>query len=149
MRAEILGFLDLTPQLYQRNLLLRPMLNRFAGCFELRCFQLLSTQCVAAQPAHYNCSPEASECSSSRTIHSFHSFNNTPSRYHTNCLTYFIKAYDFKNKVLEVQKSFRFLSFALCGLYLHPYNTFLEKSFLGVSKNYYCKEISVLPIHKE
>src|SRR3989344_3089053 len=48
--------------------------------------------------------PEAPDHRSSRTKWSFHSDNYAPSRYHTNCLTYFLKAYDF----------------ALCGLYHHP-----------------------------
>ena len=37
-----------------------------------------------------NCSPEASESRSFRTRDSFHSDNNTPSRYHTNCLATFL-----------------------------------------------------------
>ena len=48
--------------------------------------------------------PEAPEHRSSRTRCSFHSDNNAPSRYHTNCLTYFLNTY----------------AFVLCGLYLHP-----------------------------
>ena|SRR3989344_7276652 len=48
--------------------------------------------------------PEAPEYRSSRTRYSFHSDNNAPSRYHTNCLAYIIKTY----------------LFVLCGLYHHP-----------------------------
>ncbi len=50
--------------------------------------------------------PEAPEYRSSRTRYSFHSDNNAPSRYHTNCLAYLIKTY----------------LFVLCGLYLHPFH---------------------------
>ena len=41
--------------------------------------------------------PEASEYRSSRTRYSFHSDNNAPSRYHTNCLAYLLNDYfDFR-----------------------------------------------------
>ena len=47
---------------------------------------------------------EAPEYRSSRTRYSFHSDNYAPCRYYTNCLAYFINAYDFKNFVLEASK---------------------------------------------
>ena len=61
---------------------------------------------------------EAPDSSSSRTIESFHSDNNTPSRYHTNCLAYFINDYVF----------------SLCGLYHHP-SLKKEISVLPIHKN--------------
>jgi len=79
-----------TPQFYQPRLLRGPTLSRLADGFVLRCFQHLSTQCVAARPARNNRSPEASKQGSSRTTCSFHSNHNTPSRYHTNCLATFL-----------------------------------------------------------
>ena len=43
--------------------------------------------------------PEASEYRSSRTRYSFHSNNNAPSRYHTNCLAYIIPCLLIRNGV--------------------------------------------------
>ena len=48
--------------------------------------------------------PEASEYRSSRTRYSFHSDNDAPRRYHTNCLAYlrhlrFIKNFTFLNAI--------------------------------------------------
>jgi len=42
---------NLTQEFYQRCLLQRPLLSRFADRFELRCIQLLSIHCVAMRPA--------------------------------------------------------------------------------------------------
>ncbi len=51
MHAKLLGFLEITHQLYQRDLLSRPLLTRLADRFVLRCFQHLSIHGVAARPA--------------------------------------------------------------------------------------------------
>ncbi len=80
------------------------------NCLVLRMASHLDA--FSAYPSMRSCSachmttdtPEASEYRSSRTRYSFHSDNNAPSRYHTNCLAYLLNDYYF----------------SLCGLYLHP-----------------------------
>ena len=93
------------------------------NCFVLRMASYLDA--FSTYPLMRSCTachlttvrPEASEYRSSRTRYSFHSNNNTPSRYHTNCLAYI---------------SQHLFLFVLCGLYLHPL---------------FLKEISVLPLY--